>query len=405
MNSYASLRVRIATICVVVFVNVEHGFGAPPADDLADAVRWLDDQARELIRASRRPMQDGTIAFPPQAGPGYEAFWLRDYAYMLEGCPDALTDQELRAACRLFAAACRRDGAAVDCIKFDGTPIYRPGFDTMGEHPVADGAMFLVDVVWHSHRRLNDKQLLADVMECLLRAMAAVPRNPKNGLVHISPAGYDRCPYGFTDTVRKQGDELFCSLLLVQADRQLVELLAALDREAESKTFAADADRVAAAIRATFWDETLGLFRAATLKCREPDLWGSAFAVALHVATNDQSVRIAAYFQNHYAEIIQSGQLRHLPGGTYWEEASARDVYQNGGFWAVPVGWFITALDLVDPPLAEKTLVDLVQDFQRRGIHEWVRGNDSAVENYLASATMPLAGAKQLLEQRARPNR
>ena len=50
-------------------------------------------------------MDSGVAAFPPQVGIGYEAFWLRDYAYMLEGCSEAFTDKELREACQLFVNA------------------------------------------------------------------------------------------------------------------------------------------------------------------------------------------------------------------------------------------------------------------------------------------------------------
>ncbi|MCK5102134.1 MAG: exo-alpha-sialidase, partial [Cyclobacteriaceae bacterium] len=46
-----------------------------------DAVSWLEKEAHRIIRASMRTMNDGTAAFPPQVGIGYEAFWLRDYAY------------------------------------------------------------------------------------------------------------------------------------------------------------------------------------------------------------------------------------------------------------------------------------------------------------------------------------
>ena len=47
-------------------------------------------------------MPKGIAAFPPQAGAGYEAFWLRDDAYMLEGCPEAFRDKELIDSCMLF---------------------------------------------------------------------------------------------------------------------------------------------------------------------------------------------------------------------------------------------------------------------------------------------------------------
>ena len=105
-------------------------------------------------------MNDGTAAFPPQVGIGYEAFWLRDYEYTLEGSVNAYSKDELTAACRLFVRSMRADGAAVDSVKFDGTPIYQPGGGEMGKHPVADGSQFTVGVAWHTYQQTKDKQLL-----------------------------------------------------------------------------------------------------------------------------------------------------------------------------------------------------------------------------------------------------
>jgi len=48
----------------------------------SDAVLWLEKEAHRIIRASKRTMNDGSAAFPPQVGIGYEAFWLSDYACM-----------------------------------------------------------------------------------------------------------------------------------------------------------------------------------------------------------------------------------------------------------------------------------------------------------------------------------
>jgi hypothetical protein len=372
-----------------------------PPETLADATAWLRAEARRLIRACRRPMRDGTAAFPPQVGAGYNAFWLRDYAYMVEGCGDAFTDRELIDACRLFVGAGRADGACVDCVKFDGTPIYKPGMGTMGENPVADGSQFTIDVAWHAYRRTHDHALVRQIIDRLVKAIRAVPRNPQTGLVHIRPGpGYDRCPYGFTDTVRKQGDELFSSLLLVQAARQLADLLDAAGRPGAAQHWRTEADRVAAGIRQVFWDPPLGLFRAATVQCREPDIWGSAFAVYLDVASQEQSLAVAKYFATHYAEIVQHGQVRHLPGGMYWEKACPKDQYQNGGFWATPVGWFVYTLDLADPGLADRTVVEMVRDFQRRGVVEWVFREKVGVTDYVANAALPLAGIDRMIQRR-----
>ena len=45
----------------------------------------------------------------------------------------------------------------------------------------------------------------------------------------------------------------------------------------------------------------------------ERKLKGSGYQV--DVADRQQALRVAGYFQQHYAEIVQCGQLRHLPGG------------------------------------------------------------------------------------------
>jgi hypothetical protein len=368
---------------------------------LSDAVAWLQKESPRIVRASRRTMKDGTAVFPPQVGLGYEAFWLRDYAYTLEGAADAYSDKELLDACRLFVRSLRADGAGVDCVGFDGTPIYMPGYGTMGKNPVADGSQFTVAVVWHTYQRTRDARLLRESIEPLLKTMNVVPRNPGNGLVHIEAGEErDRCPYGFTDTVRKQGDVLFCSLLYVQASRQLSDLLNSAGRATEAGDWRKEAQRVTDSIRKVFWDANVGLFRAATLCCREHDIWGSAFAVYLGVADSEQAKVVAAYFKKNYAQIVQRGQIRHLPGGVYWEKGGPRDTYQNGGYWATPTGWFVYTLDLADPALADQTVLDLVNDFQAGGACEWILNGKRRLPNYLASAALPLAGIRAMLERR-----
>jgi len=165
---------------------------------------------------------------------------------------------------------------------------------------------------------------------------------------------------------------------------------------------------VAASIRKVFWDPQTGLFRAATVLCREHDIWGSAFAVYLGVADTAQSKTVAAYFKEHYSEIVQNGQIRHLPGGVYWEKTTGggvgkpcpRDIYQNGAYWATPTGWFVYALDLEDPALADQTVLDMVADFKKGGAYEWINPKHHHLSNYLASPSLPLAGIRAMLERR-----
>lgn len=368
-----------------------------------EAVQWLRSESTRLIKASRRTMKDGTSAFPPQVGIGYEAFWLRDYAYTLEGSIESYSPQELTSCCTLFVKSLAPDGSGVDCVRFDGTPVYKPGFGTMGENPVADGGPFTVDVAWHTFRKTKDRMLLKKFIDDLVRTMKSVPLNKKNDLVWIDPdKNWDRCPYGFTDTVRKTGDVLFCSLLYCQASRQISDLLLACNRKDQAHEWKKRAERTAIQIRKTFWDPHVGLLRAATVRCREHDIWGSAFAVYLGVANHEQSQTIAQTLRKNYSGIVQHGQIRHLLGGQYWELACAKDEYQNGAFWATPAGWFVYALDIADPRLADQTVLDLVSDFKENGVCEWIRGPKRNLPGYLASISLPIYGIEKMLEKRSK---
>ena len=103
---------RALLMSAVVVTGVLPCLAAEIPDTLPPARAWLAQEAERVIRASLRTMDYGTAAFPPQAGSGYEAFWLRDYGYTLEGAVDVYSDQELSEVCRLFVRSLRAYGAA-----------------------------------------------------------------------------------------------------------------------------------------------------------------------------------------------------------------------------------------------------------------------------------------------------
>ncbi|MDD2601265.1 MAG: hypothetical protein PHO37_18940 [Kiritimatiellae bacterium] len=370
---------------------------------LAEAQAWLENRVPTMIRDCRRTMNDGKAAYPPQVGSGYKAFWLRDYAYILEGGAAYIPPSELLAAVSVFLNAQRSDGACVDCVKYDGTPIYKPGYGTMGENPVADGSQFTVAVIWLTWKQTGNASLLSvSVLDRLVRAMEAVPTNSVTGLVYIDPAkAWDRCSYGFTDSIRKKGDCLFTSLLAVEASRRLAEMLTVAGRASDAQIYIQRALGMTAQINTVLWDESAKLYRGASVACCEHDIWGSAFAVWLGVAPSERADAIAAVFKTNHSALTQKGQLRHTMPGIYWEIGCGRDTYQNGGFWGTPIGWYAYALNRVDPALADQVLVDLVNDFAIRGVGEWVFGGHVALpQGYMSSATLPLAGIRRLVRER-----
>ena len=52
------------------------------------------------------------MKLPTDATGGYGAFWVRDWSYMIEGCPEAFTREEIRDG-YLFLAAAQRDGGVI----------------------------------------------------------------------------------------------------------------------------------------------------------------------------------------------------------------------------------------------------------------------------------------------------
>ena len=370
---------------------------------LVEAKAWLEAKAAEIVPKAQKRMADGTTVYVPQAGSHYDAVWLRDYYYALEA--RLIPACDIVPIARIFLSGISPEGYAVDCIRYSGKPIYKPGYGRMGENAVADGPQFTVNTVYETWRQSGDPSLLSsNVLNRLLQSLATLPRNPSSatGLVWIDPArAWDRCPYGFTDTVRKQGECLFESLLKIQASRNLAAMLDAAGRSVEAAALRTRADAEADHVNAVLWDDRIGLYRAATVKCREHDIWGSAFAVWLEVAPADRANRIGAYFRANYCGLVQNGQVRHTSANVYWEQACTRDSYQNGGYWGTPVGWFAYALERVAPPLVDRIYADLIGFYATHGACEWSCGSKIAIpEGYLASVAQPLVGLRRILTRR-----
>ena len=355
-------------------------------------------------------MFDGTSGFEPAASGYYPAFWTRDYAYMVEGCPEAFTNTELTNSCLTFVNNIGTyngtANTAIECIKPDGTVYHKPGWDTMGTNATADNSQFTVNIAWRTYQITKNTALVNQIIDKLVGTMNSVPRSA-NGLVYIDPTqAWDRCPYGFTDSVKKTGNELYCSLLDVRASNELADLLTVAGRPTDAATWRAAAASKTTAIQTTFWDPSNtasnpGLFYAATVQCHQFDVWGSALAVQLGVATPDQAASIANYFNNNYSTMVLSGQVREIPTPSYWQNSvCSQGTNQNGGYWGVATGQYAAALSAANPAKAQQTLLDMVNFYKaNNAVPEYTdTGNVlGGASSYVSSATLPLAELKQYM--------
>ena len=100
----------------------------------------------------------------------------------------------------------------------------------------------------------------------------------------------------------------------------------------------------------------------------QDDIWASAIAVWLGVLPRRTEMLVARHLSNLFQDgtTVQAGQVRELPKSGpfdgYWQQAtSARDHYQNGGFWATPTGWYVVAIGKVDRLASNRLLHDYAQ--------------------------------------------
>ena len=353
---------------------------------------WLTEACRDMLQRCRITAHDGTALFTPDGVQNYHALWTRDFSYMVENAGDLIDPAEIRAAVVYLLNGQRADGCIPDRVQADGIAVYSAGpyGKPLGDPPT-DNSQFMVNLVFDYARWTGDKAFACDQLPALRRALDYTRRD-ENGLVNILP-GHPQSPYGFTDTIGKTGGLLFSSLLYWNACQHMIEMSGWCG--ADSSLYAQRAAQTLRGLDA-LWDDEKGVFLAATLDCRQIDIWGNAFAVYIGALQGDRLERVLHFLRDHYADYVLRGQVRHLLRGEYWQrvlappEVIAPETYQNGAYWATPSGWVIDALAQIDDALAQKTLADLVADFQANGIWECVNdGGYQKVEHYVVSITNP----------------
>jgi hypothetical protein len=122
------------------------------------------------------------------------------------------------------------------------------------------------------------------------------------------------------------------------------------------------------------WDELNGMLRPSSGNCANlTDVWASALAVEVGAVPAERAGRIVAWFGAHWAEVVQDGQIRHLPAGQHWPGHMfwEYNVYQNGGFWGTASGWVLPVIGRNNSLVAEELVRGAVADARKNGINEW----------------------------------
>lgn len=353
--------------------------------------------AKRLLDGCVILSEDGVKLYTPDGKGNYPCLWTRDFAYMAEYAGDLLDKEELRLAIQYTVDRPAENGWIADRVDRHGTAIYTAGGPDFPALPNLDNGCFLcfsADVYLNSLSPDEAKEQFLRWKEVLCRGIDCLPKDGHGFVLNETTPPHS--PYGFTDTVSKTGLLCFETLLLWRAQKILCRWLKLCGAPF------AQYEQSCASIEARLFDVFAGedgMLRASTGLCAQTDIWACCYAVSIGFPmTEKQKETIVSWIISHYEEITQSGQLRHLPAGTFWEKTFIdvkEGTYQNGAFWATPFVWLYDTLSLGDPQLADTALNDILRYFEEHGVYECVNGDYRQLDTYVASAAAVYAVCKR----------
>ncbi|HTL16264.1 MAG TPA: hypothetical protein VL793_03455 [Patescibacteria group bacterium] len=372
----------------------------------------------------------------------YTAFWIRDFSMASDSglIPAPALGNHLLLICevqngpteiRLAHGLHLPPWAIPDHINYDGRPSFFPGTYSSGDDqgqgtfgrlpPVDDHYEFIhiAYLYWrlsHDHKILEQPVKGVPILERLHRAFDCPACDPATGLVETTEQ--DRAVgFGFCDAEVHTGKLLFASLLRYRAAGELAQMDRDSGRRQQVSRFLAIQKSIQTALRLEFHDPAdSGWLRASTGISRQPDVWGTLFALHLRVLSHVDAAmaRKAVAIAARSGTIVFDGAVRHVPTNmdfnstTAWERSvSPLNTYQNGGYWHTASGWLIEALWSADKPLARQVFAAMMlhlrgADFRKEagsgapwevwGPRENVRQNPV----YMASVALPYSILKGL---------
>ena len=370
----------------------------------------------------------------PSGDEKYFAFWVRDAAMMIES---GLVGREQIRLCIEITAQNGQNGektlflqnglivppfAVCDHINYNGKPVYFPGTYSDGADqgsgkwgtypPFCDNFYFIIMVFHYLKQGGNRDILLSDqagfsLEVRLKKAYACYNTDPATGLLQ-SDGDCHTVDWGFRDSVKMSGKVLFASLLKYRAAQCMAEIF-----PQEKSFYAAEADKLSANILECFYDENSGLLFSSTGPERQHDVFGTAYAVFLEVLREKKTYeKLAECYKNGTAG--HDGYIRQILTAEDWSATTAwahcsepYNTYQNGGYWATPLGWYIYAAGLADRAFADRLADEFLghtEKFADAGAPFEFIGRENTEWSgcrYGTSGVLPYIGYKKLAERGA----
>ncbi|MCR5262965.1 MAG: hypothetical protein K6D94_03755, partial [Clostridiales bacterium] len=217
--------------------------------------------------------------------------------------------------------------------------------------------------------------------------------------------------WGFCDTMRKSGYLLMPSVLRANAAAAMADMT---DDPEEKRKYSAFRERIKRSVCDILYDGDTGWLWSASEKCRQHDVWATAYAVYSGMLSGEKLEKTLSALAEGYVSgtAVRNGSVRHIKTDEDWSPESAwedtngiaKGTYQNGAWWPTATGWYIYSLWLKDTDLAVRCIRDHIS-YTESEIHngapcEWFdpdSGERSGLR-YGTSAALPYAAPRRLAE-------
>ena len=354
----------------------------------------------------------------PSGDDKYPSFWVRDCAMMAES--GLFSREDWKRYIQIIARHGINDSktkilanglsvppyAVADHINYDGKPVFFPGTYASGDDqgcgrcgflpPLCDNYLFL-SMAAEYLLQADDPEVRNELEALAEPVWGAYCIDSKTGLCACGEQ--DRAvDWGFCDQIIKTGKLLFPSLLRFRAARLLAKALG--DSEYNRR-----ADKLAAAIQETFFEKETGWLLSATDIGKQPDVWGTAFAVCVGALEEKSETAAANALLKAYenGDATKCGYVRHIllsrdfSKDSAWESAPGLAIgnYQNGAWWSTATGWYVYAVNIVSPGAARRLIDDFIRHTRENRLngtpYEFFRSDigEASGLNYGTSAALP----------------
>jgi hypothetical protein len=380
-----------------------------------DDAQFLHDQAMKIVAEARVAPGDGSqgeknttpyVMEVPDGPRAYNAFFCRDSNMALGADFVSLHDVEdwirLASGTVLQTAWQVRPGISVpawtlpDHIYYDGKAGYWPGparGNDMGggsfqaQPPLDDTYFFLFTVCQQAQMAGNLDFFKSKVpvaggemplCDLCLKIFDASPVDPATGLVQTGDIDTpsNAHDFGFCDGVAKSGKLLFTSVLRYDAAKRLAPLYLRLRRTDDVFHLMHAEQLIKLGLARAFYHDSAipgeGWLHSATNFSNQPDVWGSAYAVEVGAMLPEQQKKVALSLLRGYRDhsLVINGWVTQVlmhdpahPSGWMRSTCNFGD-YQNGGYWGTGTGWYILALNTIDPAAARQMAADFVKNLR-----------------------------------------